>query len=537
VASGSAEEYTADGTHRARKTNRGHGPYRGGLHGLATAPDDDAAGNSYAEFYVEHAPAARRLALSLVPRDVADDIVAEAFTRVLGAIRAGGGPDVAFRSYLLAAVRNLASDWQRATHRTAVVGDLDIKDRDAERSGPLGRPTSGVEAQAEARAEARLVASAFGRLPVRWRAVLWQLEVEGKAPTAVAPMFGLSANGVSALAMRAREGLRQAYLQEHVGANIPPSCRVYTAMLGAGARGRLSRRRQLAMHEHLQQCAACRDLFAELTELNSRLGSILSPAALAGASAALAAGRRAVVTRAWHTGAWRLWRVHPVTAATGAAAGMAAAGGMVLAVSLAPAAGSPAQHVAVRAAASPAALTTFAPAVRGPRAGGGARSPGRAAPLSGATSPGRTSGTAGTGVSGMANGTSNLGSTVGATTINSGGTTGNSGGTTGNLGGTVGSTAGNLGSTVGGTVSNLGGTVGGTVSNLGGTVGGTAGNLGGTTGNPGGAMGNLGGTVGGTAGNLGNTTGNPGGTVGGTTNNLGSVVGKNANGPALPRLP
>jgi DNA-directed RNA polymerase specialized sigma24 family protein len=42
----------------------------------------------YEELYVEHAPVARRLALSLVP---ADDIVAEAFARVLAAIRAGGG--------------------------------------------------------------------------------------------------------------------------------------------------------------------------------------------------------------------------------------------------------------------------------------------------------------------------------------------------------------------------------------------------------------------------------------------------------------
>src|SRR2546430_10213444 len=50
---------------------------------------------------------------------------------------------------------------------------------------------------------------------------LWQLEVEGKTPAEVAPMFGLSGNGASALAMRAREGLRQAYLQEHIGTNIP----------------------------------------------------------------------------------------------------------------------------------------------------------------------------------------------------------------------------------------------------------------------------------------------------------------------------
>ena len=60
-------------------------------------------------------------------------------------------------------------------------------------------------------------------------------------------MFGLSANGVSALAVRAREGLRQAYLAEHVGANIPAACKAYAEALSADTRGRLSRRRQAAV--------------------------------------------------------------------------------------------------------------------------------------------------------------------------------------------------------------------------------------------------------------------------------------------------
>ena len=88
----------------------------------ALHPDDDGnrasrAGKSYGELYVEYAPVARRLALSMVPPDVADDIVAEAFARVLAAIRAGGGPNHAFRGYLLAAVRNLANDWIAARRR------------------------------------------------------------------------------------------------------------------------------------------------------------------------------------------------------------------------------------------------------------------------------------------------------------------------------------------------------------------------------------------------------------------------------------
>ena len=275
---GTAEQLIPEQSHRPRHAKPDQ---------LAILPVGDAAGRSYEDLYVEHAPVARAVALSMVPRDVADDIVAEAFTRVLGAIRAGGGPGVAFRAYLLTAVRNTANDWLRASRRTTAVGDVeqDLDDRVPEENLGLARLSRGPEAEAEARVEAQLVAKAFAKLPERWQAVLWQLEVETKAPAAVAPAFGLSANGVSALAVRAREGLRQAYLAEHVGANIPEACRAYAEALSADTRGRLSRRRQAAVHDHLDQCASCHSLAGELTELNGRLGAILAPAALAAALA------------------------------------------------------------------------------------------------------------------------------------------------------------------------------------------------------------------------------------------------------------
>ncbi len=164
-------------------------------HSFPQASDDgsDGAGpgRCYEELYVEHAPAARGLALSMVPPDVADDIVAEAFARVLAAIRAGGGPDHAFRPYLLAAVRNLANDWIAARRRVTVIGDMGEEPGD--RSAPLISGFSRDAAtEAEDRAEARLIVRAFSRLPERWRTVLWHLEVEGKSPADVAPTFGRS---------------------------------------------------------------------------------------------------------------------------------------------------------------------------------------------------------------------------------------------------------------------------------------------------------------------------------------------------------
>ena len=73
--------------------------------------------------------------------------------------------------------------------------------------------------------ESTLATRAFTRLPERWQLVLWRTEVEQQSPAEVAALLGLTPNGVSALAYRAREGLRQAYLQEHlVRASTPARC-------------------------------------------------------------------------------------------------------------------------------------------------------------------------------------------------------------------------------------------------------------------------------------------------------------------------
>lgn len=422
---------------------------------------------TYEELYVEHAPAARGLALSMVPPDAADDVVAEAFARVLAAIRSGGGPDHAFRGYLLATVRNLANDWIAARRRVTVIGDIG---KESARSASMAPGYGGgAETEAEARAEARLIARAFSRLPDRWRTVLWQLEVEGKAPAEVAPMFGLSGNGVSALAMRAREGLRQAYLQEHIGTNIPASCRACATVLGAGARGRLSPRRRAAMREHLAHCPACQDLFTELSELNRKLGTILAPIALAGPSAALHAGRPALL-RAGLSAHWRAMRWHPVTAAAGAAASVAVAGGMLFAVNVTPLPGAP-SHVAVRPAgpaANPGPAAGHHPDGRrggGGGGGGGTGSAGGTLSGSGAPADGAPPGAAGplagpapmTGTGPLA-GADSLASTAGSAVSE--------------LANTAGTTVTRLAGTAGATVTGVAGTAGATVSGVAGAVGG-----------------------------------------------------------------
>jgi RNA polymerase sigma factor (sigma-70 family) len=158
---------------------------------------------AFAELYAVHLTAARRVALSLVPADQADDITAEAFTRVLAAMTAGGGPAGEFRPYLLATVRHLAADWHAERACLAAV-PVDLRQLAAPDAGQL----------ATWHEQQRMTWRAFARLPARWRAVLWQTEVEGRSPAQLASASGMTPNAVSQLAVRARVGLAIAYQAE-----------------------------------------------------------------------------------------------------------------------------------------------------------------------------------------------------------------------------------------------------------------------------------------------------------------------------------
>lgn len=223
-------------------------------------------GAAYGTLYERHVDAARRLARQLVTPSDADDLVAEAFAKVLTVLQRGGGPDVAFRAYLLTAVRRLHVDRIRATSRVRPTDDLTPFD-----PGVPFRDTAveGFESQAAARA--------FASLPERWQAVLWHTEVEGQKPAEIAPLLGMTPNSVAALAYRAREGLRQAFLTQHAAELEDDACRWTHSQLGGYVRHALSRRDVAKVEHHLEGCRPCTGVYLELVEVNSELRAILAP--------------------------------------------------------------------------------------------------------------------------------------------------------------------------------------------------------------------------------------------------------------------
>ena len=133
--------------------------------------------------------------------------------------------------------------------------------------------------------ESGAAAKAFASLPERWQLVLWHLEVEGQKPADVAPLLGMSPNSVSALAYRAREGLRQAFLTMHLSDISETDCRWVNEHLGAYVRNGLAKRESTKVRAHLDDCRRCTAMYLELTEVNSNLRGIIAPLLLGAAAA------------------------------------------------------------------------------------------------------------------------------------------------------------------------------------------------------------------------------------------------------------
>lgn len=243
--------------------------------------------DAFASLYRRHADAAWRVAQAVAGNaDDAADAVSEAFARLLANMAQGRvDPSVPFRPYLLVTTRNAAIDTLRRHKRVDNV-DLTTLDRATSLSGPSERMVE--------RVDAALVTAAFRGLPERWRSVLWLTAVEGMSAREVGEQLGLSANGAAQLAVRARNGLRERYLQAHLTTTEANDCRETVEQLGAYAAGQLSPKAIARVDQHLAGCDTCRQKLAEIEDVESGLRRILLPLPALLAPAALERFRTAM---------------------------------------------------------------------------------------------------------------------------------------------------------------------------------------------------------------------------------------------------
>ncbi|GII28324.1 hypothetical protein Pmi06nite_17660 [Planotetraspora mira] len=209
---------------------------------------------AYGTLYQRHAVAARSLAQQFIQgEEEVEDTLVETFAGILDLIRAGAGPVFAFRPHLLMAVR-----------RYAAIGAVDLTDPDAVYVDP---ELTGLERA--------VLARAFFSLPERWRMVLWHADVESARPGDLAPLLGMSAGGVTALADRAREGLRQAYLQLHREGGPGEECGPILSNIIKYVEGSLPKREAHVVDGHVAECIDCRAVFLELADVPQGLRVIV----------------------------------------------------------------------------------------------------------------------------------------------------------------------------------------------------------------------------------------------------------------------
>ena len=102
--------------------------------------------------------------------------------------------------------------------------------------------------------------------------------MEGLDPHEVAPIFGLTANGVAALSYRARMGLRKVWLQAQVSvATVFRESQWAIARLGDFARNGLTSRERTRVSDHLATCARCSIISEEVDEVGSHRAHVLLP--------------------------------------------------------------------------------------------------------------------------------------------------------------------------------------------------------------------------------------------------------------------
>ncbi|HEX2575556.1 MAG TPA: sigma-70 family RNA polymerase sigma factor [Aquihabitans sp.] len=147
---------------------------------------------AYATLWGRHRREAHGYARSLVPHGDVDDVVAEAFAKVLSAIRTGRGPTDRFAPYLMVAVRSVAFSEHRRRARTTVGDPAPIADH------PHPDHDDALTA-------------ALADLSPRHRTALWLGVVEGRSPAEIGAALHISGPAASALLYRARNALRTAY--------------------------------------------------------------------------------------------------------------------------------------------------------------------------------------------------------------------------------------------------------------------------------------------------------------------------------------
>lgn len=228
---------------------------------------------AYSALWKRHYPVAVRVARRSTNKVDPEELASEAFMKVLKAIKNGSGPQDNFRAYLLTSVRNVASTVGSA-------GDSQVQDQLENHSHS---EVLKVDDHQEAIVEKMITVRAFRTLPTRWQEALWFRDIEDLSVNQVAEILGMSPNSVTQLILRAREGMKQAWIQAQLTAsNSTPECAWLIVRMSKYSRSKLSSSEKMRADAHLIDCNKCPIILEEAQHINSGLALGLIPLILGG---------------------------------------------------------------------------------------------------------------------------------------------------------------------------------------------------------------------------------------------------------------
>ena len=248
------------------------GPREGGIPGAVYPADEqllesvrngDAA--AYAALWSRHVGAARLLAQRIAPASDVDDLISEAYTRVLAVLRAGDGPTSSFRAYLLSTLRRANIDMGRRYRQRVLPTGVDQL--------PEAHMAPSSEELAVEHHQHVLAWQAWLALPEETKRLLWQLVVEEEAPAQLAAQTGVSPNAVASRGKRARERLRQAFLSQSVASGVDDACREVRNAMGPHARGQLPAASARLFGQHTRDCDPCARAWRSVVEVAQAMPS------------------------------------------------------------------------------------------------------------------------------------------------------------------------------------------------------------------------------------------------------------------------
>ncbi len=233
----------------------------------------DGETEAYAVLWERHHQAGEAAARGIAPWLDAGDLVSGAYLKILELIADGRGPTGAFRPYLYRVIRTLAADEYRSPEDAS--DELDAIP-DLTEAGPWE----------DGAFDRNAAAQAFAGLNERWQAVLWYTVVEGMPPRKAAVLLGMSANSVSALAVRAKEALQSGWVEAHVNRELAAAeCQTTLTHLQRYERGKLTAALRRDVEAHLARCETCPGAVAEYSFLNQKLALVLASLFVGGGAA------------------------------------------------------------------------------------------------------------------------------------------------------------------------------------------------------------------------------------------------------------